>query len=98
MHEIPIHCRTNLDLAGEKWPRSLPIVPRVGDNIESLTKHGNFRLSLRVAAVNFRAKSEFRLEETHTVEIELHDKFQRSIRDFYEWYAPLVGKSVSSFI
>jgi hypothetical protein len=37
---IPISCKCNLDLANESWPTALPTVPRVGDQIESKTKHG----------------------------------------------------------
>ena len=32
---MEVHCHTNLDLANEQWPRNLPAVPRVGDEIES---------------------------------------------------------------
>jgi len=71
----------------------LPEIPREGDEIESMTKHGDFRLSLRVSTV--------RWVYTHTgylPKVELHDRMSRSIIGFYEWYAPLVGKSVSAFI
>lgn len=88
-----IYCHTNLDLFNEEWPTELPELPREGDEIESMTKHGFFRLSLRVNAVRWRY--------THTgyfPHIELHDRMSRSIGAFYKWYAPLVGKSVLAFI
>ena len=88
-----IYCRTSLDLFNEDWPTHLPEIPREGEIIESKTKHGDFRLSLRVERV--------RWGYTHTGYVpivELHDTHSRSIRGFYEWYAPLVGKSVGAFI
>lgn len=99
---IQVECRTNLDLVGEQWPRRLPAVPRVGDRIVSATKWGHFQLELEVVGVTW--------EHDRAPRIELHmTRWQReilstsgarqgSIRAFYEWYAPLVGKRVSDFI
>lgn len=113
-HENPmIHivCRTNLDLASERWPDRIPAVPRVGDRIASATKWGDFQLELEVVEVMWRP---IYSPETRKAEwmpyIELHmTSWQRSlpsrssaergsIRAFFEWYAPLVGRSVGSFI
>ena len=89
-----IHCKTNLDVWNEMWPGNLPAVPRVGDNIESATLHrGMFILTLKVTAVTWKNG-----RHGYYPEIELHDGQNRSIKEFFEWYAPLVGKSVSSFI
>lgn len=91
---IHVVCRTNLDIR-ESWPDQLPAVPRVGDNIESKTKHGVFQLRLKVIEVTWRYSS---LTDTWYAEVELHDGQKRSIKEFYEWYAPLVGRNVSAFI
>lgn len=105
---IPVHCHTNLDLAFEDWPTELPAVPRVGDLIRSRTKHGAFRLSLQVVRVSWECSS---FDDDYVPNIELHmtetqkslpasreGAAQGSIVAFYEWYAPRVGRSVSSFI
>ncbi len=97
---IQIKCVTNLDVTMEKWPTALPTAPRVGDLIESATKHGDFQLRLKVIRVTWVHCRPFDYSECswHPF-IELHDHIEgRSIREFYEWYAPLVGKSVSAFI
>lgn len=103
---IPVVCRTNLDLSGEKWPDRLPVVPRVGDRIASAVMHGSFQLELEVVAVTWRPI----YDRGWVPYVELHmTSWQRSllprtvgepgsIRAFYEWYAPLVGRTVSSFI
>lgn len=80
-----IRCHTNLDLFNEEWPRELPEIPREGEEIESMTEHGGFRLSLRVVSVRWRY--------THTgyfPSIELHDPVSRSINDFQKWYRSMV--------
>lgn len=99
---VQVACRTNLDFFGEQWPDWLPAVPRVGERVASKSRWGDFRLELEVVAVTWA--------EGEPPTIELHmTSFQRSlpsrsgaepgsIRAFYEWYAPLVGQSVSSFI
>lgn len=102
-----VHCRTNLDLANEKWPTDMPVVPNVGDHIQSKTKWGVFQLTLKVVRVTWKYSDYY----DWYPEIELHmTDFQcglpcskgkdctGSIRAFYEWYAPLIGRSVSSFI
>jgi len=90
-----VHCRTNLDLPGEERPTDLPAVPRVGDYIRSATDWpGGFHLQLRVCDVTW-------VKHAHggwLPVIELHDGQRRSLRQFYRWYAPLVGKTVAAFI
>jgi len=92
-------CHTNLDLRGERWPSELPKIPNVGDEIESSTDHFqqnySFRLSLEVCKVRYRQNH----NDEYVAHVELHlpNRF-RSINDFYEWYAPLVGSTKGSFI
>jgi hypothetical protein len=97
---ITVRVRTNLDLHGEEWPRYLPAVPSIGHLIESSTHHeigsGSLRLQLEVASVIWTVSK----GEPYIPQIELHlprGRF-RSLREFYEWYAPRVGKTVSSFL
>lgn len=104
---INIMCHTNLDLSNERWPDKLPTMPAVGDEIESATRwKDGFRLTLQVVKVRWSYNS--RCGEWYP-QVELHmTNFQKmlpcssgaagSIRAFYEWYAPKVGKTVSSFI
>ncbi len=87
-------CHTNLDLDNERWPTDLPRIPCEGEEIHSMARHGSFRLSLKVVKVRWV----FTDRDGYRADIELHDSQKRSIREFYEWYAPLVGKSVSVFI
>ncbi|MBT3298698.1 hypothetical protein HN385_07240 [archaeon] len=94
-----VKCHTNLDLFNEEWPTSLPSIPRVGDRIDSIIDHRDFRLSLEVVSVHWKYVSGFSNDTDEYVPyIELHDYRRRSIKEFYEWYAPLVGKTVGSFI
>lgn len=108
---IDVICQTNLDLAQETWPRRLPALPRVGDRIASATKWAEFQLELEVVAVTWRPIYSPKSQKAEWVPyIELHmTSWQQmipsqsgaqpgSIRAFYEWYAPRVGRSVSSFI
>lgn len=94
---VKVVCNTNLDLFHEVWPEMLPCLPPIGSYIESKTEHhypnGYFRLSLKVVSINFVYTS-----DGYKVYIELHDPHKRSIKEFYEWYAPLVNKNVSFFI
>ncbi len=93
---ISIHCRTNLDLFGEQWPTELPSVPCMGQRICSKTRHQSFRLRLEVICVTWEYSEHREIWLPH---IDLHDYHKGwSIADFYEWYAPLVGKGVSAFI
>ena len=95
---IKIMCRTNLDLEREQFPTELPCVPRKGDYVESSTLwHNGFRLVLEVANVTWRYSETIK---SWYAEVELHDRkvFNRSIYDFYEWYAPKIGKTVSYFV
>lgn len=111
---IRVYCRTNLDLSHEEWPDYLPVVPSVGDHIRSKVKHGTFQLELEVHSVTWVfMKNALTPQERDcwVPEIELHmTSFHRglpakhphaatgSITAFYEWYAPLVGRSVGAFI
>lgn len=92
---IPVICRTNLDLSNEEWPTRLPAIPRTGERIRSRTKWKVFQLELEVISVKWIPKG-----DDYIAEIELHIPTSRgwSLRDFYKWYAPLVGKTVSAFI
>jgi len=92
---IPVRCRTNLDLVGESWPTHLPAIPRIGERIRSRTKWGIFQLELEVVAVKWVPSG-----DGYIAEVELHIPVSRnwSLVDFYKWYAPKVGKTVSSFI
>jgi len=94
---IKIHCYTNLDLFSEEWPTELYTVPQVGQRIESKTVRGRFHLNLDVVAVTWCY--DFRTNNyIPQVELHLDSKRFKSITQFYEWYAPIVGRSVSSFI
>lgn len=91
---IKIHCHTNLDLNMERWPESLPAVPRIGDDIQSLTVHdNNFQLLLKVVAVRWKGDG-----KNAKPYIELSCRNSMSIQEFYKWYAPLVGCSAAAFI
>ena len=90
---IKMRCHTNLDLLEEIWPKELPERLIVGDFVESQVMHKGGNLILKVVSITWKDyMSEW------IMDIELHDRFSRSIREFYEWYAPFVGKDVSSFI
>lgn len=106
---IKVRCRTNLDLSYEEWPTELPALPKVGDHIASKTKHGHFRLELAVCRVTWEY-SEFDKEYLPIIELHM-TSFHRglpvrssktaetgSIVAFYDWYAPLVGRTPSAFI
>lgn len=112
---ISVHCHTNLDLAGERWPTKFPAVPRIGDTIASATTSGSFRLELKVVAVRWEIIAmkwdcdgvtevvsphvELHMTDFHrSLPCSIRESGRGSIRAFYEWYAPLVGKSVASFI
>lgn len=94
---IPIRCCTNLDLFNEKWPSYLPAIPSVGDYIQSFQKWGDgFRLTLEVYSITWVPNA----EGFYTAEIDLHIRkgSKMSIIDFYNWYAPKVGRSPSAFV
>lgn len=110
---IKVHCHTNLDLYNEKWPSMLPARPVIGDLIESAIEHPQFekdengfskgvkpthfcRLRLKVVSITWKQD----YQDEYCCEVELHDSWPkpRSIREFYEWYAPMVNKRVSAFI
>ena len=89
---IEISFYTNLDLFNEVFPDQLQQVPRVGDLVESRTIHSDgFQLKLRVVSVTWRNQMR-PLVELHA------PNYISSITEFYNWYAPLVGKRVSYFI
>jgi len=91
---INVNLRTSLDIT-EVWPQKLPEVPRVGDFVQSSVRHKDgFQLTLKVVSVTWKLISNDRWEPF----IELHTINRESISEFYKWYAPLVGKSVSAFI
>jgi len=115
---VKVRCHVSLDLRGEEWPSELPCCPRVGDNIQSATRWGDFQLELEVTSITWK---KIKLWEYHGAEeiwipyIELGmTLWQRglmcrrsdqgcrcrpgSVTAFYEWYAPLVGRTVGSFI
>ena len=103
---IKVYCHSNLDLYRERWPTELPWMPNVGDYIESMTTHSGYQLELQVVSITWKYTC-----GEYVPNIELHmTKWQHnlipskkeaaigSITAFYEWYAPLVGKSVGAFI
>lgn len=105
---LRVFCHTNLDLSGEKWPTQLPALPNVGDIIQSETKWKEFQLELEVRRISWKFNDSIGVYVPH---IELHmtkwqgmltskkeGAAQGSITAFYEWYAPLVGRSVGAFI
>jgi hypothetical protein len=95
---IDVHCRTNLDLWREVWPKRMAALPSVGHRIQSSTIHvKSFQLELEVVSIKWKRESDCDLWYP---EIELHIPTYRnwSLTDFYKWYAPLVGQTVGSFI
>lgn len=101
--------KTNLDLCNEQWPVDFPVIPRVGELVQSKTKHDSgFRLSLQVVRVEYEF-NDIAFGWIPVVELHLSNFHKGlgshregvpigSITAFYEWYAPLVGKPVSDFI
>ncbi len=95
---IIVRCHTNLDLVGEKWPHEMPAIPAIGHNIKSRTIWlDGFQLVLEVVDVTWEYNI---LHEGYIANIELHipKNKQMNITQFYNWYAPKVGKSPSAFI
>ena len=98
---IKVNCHTNLDLANaEEWPTELPSVPRVGDLIQSKHRWNNkFQLTLKVVRVYWKyVRGYSKDQDRYEPFIELNTDFDMTTREFYEWYTPLIGESVSSFI
>lgn len=93
---IYVNIKTNLCLFNEVWPEFLPCLPNVGDEIESMTRRTNgWILALKVVAIRWKQMN----DNTYYPEIELSlIQSMWSLRDFYNWYAPIVGKSPSYFI
>jgi hypothetical protein len=98
---IDVICRTNLDLADERWLTKLPAVPAVGDRVQSAIDRDGFRLTLEVCSITWKYEEDSGFEREKWIpEIELHivkSRFE-SIAKFYEWYAPKCNKSLSYFI
>lgn len=109
---MKVHCFTNLDLQNERWPDKLPALPTIGHEIQSATIwNDRFQLSLQVESITW--KRNIRGDWEPHIELHMTD-FQKqlscrrrntgcncctgSITAFYEWYAPLVGKTVAAFI
>ncbi len=91
---IKITCFTNLDLRAEQWPEELPERPIVGDIIQSAVERNGFRLQLKVVRVRWVVTR----AGNWRCEVELSDWLDRSVAEFYEWYAPKVGSTVGAFI
>lgn len=97
--KIRVHCTTNLDIENhECWPMRLPTRPAIGDRIRSkkVWKCGSvsgFQLELEVVGVTWAFDS-----DGWYLHVEMHDPQRRSITDFFKWYAPLVGQSVSRYV
>lgn len=87
----------NLDLMNEKWPTVMPCVPQVGDYIQSTMRwDGGFQLTLEVVSITWKATN--KMEWVPTIELHIKKNSNMSITDFYNWYAPKVGRSPSAFI
>ena len=108
-----VNFRTNLDLANETWcaadvprigdrVRSMTVHEYGLDpKTHNQFKHRvPFRLELEVVRVTWEATFvEVELHHCHKVFNEAEGKMVKSsVTQFYDWYAPLVGKSISSFI
>lgn len=94
-------CTTSPDLADEVWPDELPVVPRIGDEIQSATRWkqpngGYFRLDLPVTGVRWVCSRDAEGVSNWVPEILLDSGC--NLKVFYQWYAPLVGKTVESFL
>ena len=110
---MKVICYTNLDLFNESWPNELPCRPMKGDYIQSKTKHPQYKrdkngfslggrpisfinITLEICKITFKQGS----DGEYQCHVELHDKLHlnRSLDDFYTWYAPIVGKTKHAFI
>ena len=96
-------CRTNLDLLPcEQWPTHLPVLPNVGDHIESAYKWGNKIVVLKVIGITWKLGHDYHqnpILDNWYPEIELHlPSFWENISRFYEWYGQITGKGKSYFI
>lgn len=94
---MEVRIKTNLDLQPhEKWPTSLPTVPRVGDYITSAHKWpGGVRLTLQVYSVTWEPTMEYSGSEirwTPYIELNLM-KFHGSINEFHKWYRGIQGQN-----
>lgn len=87
-----VRCRTNLDIQ-DAWPTDMDAVPRVGDMIEALTAWKGWRVQLLVAAVTWRQAA-----MGYYAELELTVPAGMTLRQFYEMYAPRVGRRPEDFI
>lgn len=104
---MKIVCRTNLDLRGEQWPSHLPAVPRVGDLIESLTEHPQYRdraeggkpthyirLELEVCRVTWRAEK--KAEGTGFQETVYYPEIELHMSPFHRGLTPRGGLSIGA--
>lgn len=88
---IRVYIHTNLDLHKESWPNQLPAVPRVGDYIRSNTRWSDgFQLELEVTSVTWT-------ESIPLIQVHFKKNWQFSIAEFYNWYAPKVGRDPRAF-
>ena len=102
---MKIRCHTNLDLFNEQWPEDLPILPRVGDHIESATEWtlGGMKCKLQLAVVRVtweHSRDIYHYQNNWIPRIELHlppHRFENLI-EFYAWYGEITGKGKSFFI
>jgi hypothetical protein len=92
--DVPLVIKTDLDLRNELWPRSLPVAPQIGDQIESMTERVGGNLRLRVVSVFWRCSKELGRAE---VVATLADSVNRTKAEFYEMYAAMIGEPLSSF-
>ena len=89
---MKVYCRTNLDVEGEQWPDELPVIPCVGNLIQSATKWGQtqVQIELKVCGITWKKHTnEFNpripsIWVAH-VEMTLPDSF-RCISHFSAWY------------
>jgi len=95
---MKVHCKTNLDLDREHWPAELPALPNIGDYILSTTRWGTFQLKLEVVSITWKQLSDGIEKWVPEIELHIRRSSNMSITDFYKWYAPKVGRQVSSFI
>lgn len=99
-----IVCNTNLDLLpAERWPETIPSIPRVGDRIQST--HGweykgqNVQLELEVVSITWKhVKHQGIVQWVPFVELHLPKNRFNTLVDFFEWYGRITGRGRSYFI
>ena len=100
---MKVKCRTNLDLHREEWPTEMLAIPSVGDFIVSAAIWDNdFQLRLEVVSITWKRMLTFSCGNSHAwqpiIELHIPRHYSFTITKFYDWYAPKVGRTVSSFI